>query len=606
MKAWWMCSLLAALVLVGCTEGDDSDDDIAGPQILVSVPLLALGTTQAGTPGTVATYDVSAGRLAGNLNIAAPAGVEIRTTGGVFGAGLSLAPDSTGTVAPTAIEARISAAATVGQAFAVIGHTATGVSLNLALTGSVTAVPGIQVSVPSLPLGTTTVGTAGTPVSYDVSATAIAGTLTITAPTGTEVRLAGGTFAATAVIAPDSMGNVATTGMELRVSAGASVGAGSGNVAHTDGTVSQNLAVTWNVIPAPVDQWSLPAGLQPTPQLIDPFKRYGHGLVWLGSGASGRMVFWGGITISSTDPAVNTARVYNPATDQFEDTTTFAPNLQDGNGAPGARHGMACVAVGDKLFIWGGSNGVNQTTLDDGGVYDFSSDTWFSGTGASEHENFRTSGATGAPAQRAYASAVWTGPTSNKILIWGGYEISFSNPGDKNDGYIYDIATDTWSAMSTTGAPSPRNNAIAGFSGGKLFVYSGTDVNGQVQVDGGVYDLATDTWVSGTGAANFERLRTGTGAPANAPRSTAAFAMINGLLFAWAGSSSGTGLNDGWVYDPGTDTFLTRANLNAGTGAPQARYATAGCTDGTKFYVFGGTEPNTGPGIFNNGGVYEP
>ena len=607
MKRMICLSLL--VLLSACADesgGDGSGNGNGSPIIDLPAGVLNLGTTTVGMAGTPTTYVVSASGLQADLVITAPGGVEIRESGGVYAGMLTLAINGAGAIAPTTIEARIAASATAGQVFTPVAHVSATESADLALTGTVGTPPDISLSTGVLSLGTTSGAGAGPTVSYTVSATGLSANLNISAPGNVELRPAGGSFASTASLTPDGAGNVAATTIEIRVASGAPLGAGNGTVTHTSGALQQPLTVLWNVTAAPVDAWTQPPGMNPMPQLIDPLKRYGHGLVWLGTGGAARMVIWGGITISFTDPAVNIARVYNPATDQFEDPNTFAPNLQNGNGAPGNRHGMMCVAAGERLFVWGGANGVNSTTLDDGGVYDYTTDTWLSGTGASEHENFRTSGAAGAPAQRAYASAVWTGPITNKIIIWGGFEISFSNPGDKNDGCIYDIATDTWSSMSSAGAPGPRNGAIAGFINGKLFVYSGTDVNGQIQTDGGVYDLAADQWVTGTGPANFERLRTGTGAPNNAPRAGAAFAAIGGRLFVWAGSSSGNGLNDGWVYDPWTDTFPALANLNAGTNAPAPRYSTAGCTDGTYFFVFGGTEPNTGPGIYNNGGIYEP
>lgn len=590
----------------GSGNGNNGSNGSNGPTIALSTVSLNLGTTTAGTPGTAAPYVVSASELAADLVITAPAGVEIREAGGAYAGMVTLVPDGAGTIAATTLEARIASTATPGQTFASIAHVSATLNEDLPLGGAVTVAPGITLSTSLLSLGTTTPATAGSTVSYTVSATGLSANLDITAPSDVELRTVGGSFGSTLSLTPDGVGNVATTAVEIRVITGAAVGAGNDTVTHNSGATQQPLTVQWNVTGASVDAWTQPAGMSPVPQLIDPLKRYGHGLAWLGTGAAARMVLWGGITISFADPAVNIARVYDPATDQFEDPNTFAPNLQNGNGAPSNRHGMVCIAAGNKLFVWGGADGVNSTTFDDGGVYDYASDTWLSGTGASEHENFRTSGSAGAPAQRAYASAVWTGPSSNKILIWGGYEISFSNPGDKNDGCIYDIATDTWTSMSSIGAPSPRNNPISGFINDRLFIYSGTDVTGQVYSDGGVYDLAADQWVTGSGAANFERLRTGTGAPANAPRGGAACAAIGGQLYAWAGASSGTGLNDGWVYDPATDTFPTRANLNAGTNSPAPRYATAGCTDGAYFFVFGGTEPSIGPGIYNNGGIYQP
>jgi hypothetical protein len=602
------------LLASACAEAPDDGSDSRDASIQVSAPSLALGTSVAGSAGMSQTYTVEGSDISSaGVAVTAPAGVELRVSGvGAYTSALNL-PVAQGTLAPVTIEARISAAAAVGAVSGSISHTASpGGLAQVQVSGTVTAAPpSIVLSTPSLGLGSTQPGVAGATQTYTVSGSGLGSTpITITAPADVELRPVGGTFGPSASLTPDSQGVVSVTTIEIRIAASAASGAGSGVVNHTSGAASEDLAVVWQVTAAVVDQWQRPPGMAPIPQLIDPTKRYGHGLVWLGSGASARLVVWGGITISFTDPATNIAVVYDPAADAFE-PGTYKPNLQSGSGTgvPSARHGPLCVAVGDKMFVWGGANGVNSTTFDDGGVYDLASDTWLTGTGAANFENFRTSGATGAPASRAYAAACWTGAATNKILIWGGVELGVSSSGPRNDGCIYDIATDTWSAMSTTNAPSARSGCSAGFIGGKLFIHGGSDTAG-ILGDGGVYDLALDQWVTGIGPATYEAFRTGTSAPAAVARSSAASAAVSGMLYVYGGvqaQAPGGGCSDGWVYDPATDSWPARTALNAGTNAPGLRYSTVGCTDGSRFLVFGGSEPQpSGPGIYNDGGIYEP
>lgn len=58
----------------------------------------------------------------------------------------------------------------------------------------------------------------------------------------------------------------------------------------------------------------------------------------------------------------------------------------------------------------------------------------------------------GAPAARASHVAVWTG---SKMLVWGGF-----GGGLASTGGLYDPATDTWSAISTAGAPKPAHQSV--------------------------------------------------------------------------------------------------------------------------------------------------
>jgi len=64
------------------------------------------------------------------------------------------------------------------------------------------------------------------------------------------------------------------------------------------------------------------------------------------------------------------------------------------------------------------------------------------------------------------------------------------------DGAIYDLASDTWSPMSMTNAPSPREAHSAVWSGTEMIVFGGatTMLDGTPVNDGAIYPLATDTW----------------------------------------------------------------------------------------------------------------
>src|SRR5262249_22241636 len=99
---------------------------------------------------------------------------------------------------------------------------------------------------------------------------------------------------------------------------------------------------------------------------------------------------------------------------------------------------------------------------------------------------------TNAPSPRRYARGVWTG---KKFIVWGG---SGANANVVlNDGGMYDPATDTWTAMSTTNAPPGGNRAVMVWTGKRVLVWgisnTGTGVGQNV---GGIFDPDANTWES--------------------------------------------------------------------------------------------------------------
>lgn len=114
------------------------------------------------------------------------------------------------------------------------------------------AAPAVQVTQAGLNLGNTTVGTPGTPVAYDVDGSNL-GTIpiTITPPAGVEIRnaTAGGTFSSNAILLLPSGGVVPSTGIEVRIAAGAQVGQSFNDLIQVSGTGSTAIALTGTVNP---------------------------------------------------------------------------------------------------------------------------------------------------------------------------------------------------------------------------------------------------------------------------------------------------------------------------------------------------------------------
>jgi len=71
---------------------------------------------------------------------------------------------------------------------------------------------------------------------------------------------------------------------------------------------------------------------------------------------------------------------------------------------------------------------------------------------------------TGAPSGRSFPSAVWTG---TEMIVWGGGD----GNSDLNTGGRYNPSTDSWQATSTTGAPSGRELHTAVWTGTEMIVW---------------------------------------------------------------------------------------------------------------------------------------
>jgi len=199
-----------------------------------------------------------------------------------------------------------------------------------------------------------------------------------------------------------------------------------------------------------------------------PAPRAGHSAVWTGS----EWIIWGGTTGTdgySFDPTLNDGARFNPT------TGVWTPlSMTD---APSGRWNHTAVWTGTEMIIWGGQEvdsggGGGSQTLSDGARYNPTTDTWTPVT------------PTGAPSQRTQHRSVWTGSV---MLVWGGDSDGSGFP--LNDGARYNPITNSWTPISSTGAPSARRNHVCVWTGTEMLVWG----NG-FEVDGGRYNPITDTW----------------------------------------------------------------------------------------------------------------
>lgn len=322
-----------------------------------------------------------------------------------------------------------------------------------------------------------------------------------------------------------------------------------------------------------------------------PTARKDHTAVWTGT----EMIVWGGA------PTTLGGGRYDPATDSWLPTST--------TGAPVGRTGHTAVWTGTELIVWGGT--VAASPVATGGRYDPASDSWAAVS------------TSGAPSARSGHTAVWTGA---EMIVWGG-------AGKDVSGGRYDPETDTWTATSLTGAPAIDGNHRAAWTGTHMAVWGGTYAApsgdggaGVVGISGvqtgGLYDPATNTWtpittdgapggrayhalawtgsellVWGGGVSTGGRYTPGTDswlptADAGAPsaRVLPHAAWTGARLLVWSGAepslfTAGAILGDGALFDPSTDAW---APVSAVGAEASLQRGSASVWTGSELIVWGG------------------
>jgi N-acetylneuraminic acid mutarotase len=196
-----------------------------------------------------------------------------------------------------------------------------------------------------------------------------------------------------------------------------------------------------------------------------PTARAGHTAVWSGN----RMIIWGG-TNGFLTQYYNTGGRYNPTTNAWTATST--------SNAPTARYGHTALWTGSEMIIWGG--GTNLERFNTGGIYNPSTNAW------------TATSTTNAPADRGVHTAVWTG---SEMIIWSGEDNYFAY----GTGGRYSPVTNSWSATSTTDAPTPRSGHTAAWTGSEMIVWGGFSATGGPLDTGGIYCAQSATTPFATG-----------------------------------------------------------------------------------------------------------
>lgn len=271
-----------------------------------------------------------------------------------------------------------------------------------------------------------------------------------------------------------------------------------------------------------------------------PTARQSHSSVWTGS----EMIVWGGFGSSGY---LNSGGRYAPTAQNWSSVTT--------TGSPSARGDHACVWTGSTMIVWGGRS--SSGFLADGAHYNPTGNQWTSFNLA------------GAPSARHSASVVWTG---DRMLVWGG-DVS---GGVTNSGGNLSVngsgVPQSWSAISTTGAPSARTGHSAVWTGSKMIVWGGR--NGSTYYgDGAIYDPVANTWTA----------LPGSGSPTARSGHSALWSGSEMLVF--FGENGAGALSSGAAYDPVKNTWRSLSS----SGGPVARSLAQAVWTGSELIVFGGS-----------------
>ncbi|XP_034673926.1 kelch repeat-containing protein 1-like isoform X1 [Vitis riparia] len=217
---------------------------------------------------------------------------------------------------------------------------------------------------------------------------------------------------------------------------------------------------------------------------------------------------------------------------------------------PTPRDSHSCTTVGDNLFVFGGTDGMNP--LKDLHILDTSTHTWISPSVRGE----------GPEAREGHTAAL----IGKRLFIFGGCGKS-SNDSDEvyyNDLYILNTETFVWKRAQTSGTPpTARDSHTCSSWKNKIIVIGGEDAYDYYLSDVHILDADTLVW--------RELNASGQMLPPRAGHTTVAFGKN---LFVFGGFTDAQNLYDD-LHMLDADTGLWTKVLATGDG-PSARFSVAG------------------------------
>jgi N-acetylneuraminic acid mutarotase len=185
------------------------------------------------------------------------------------------------------------------------------------------------------------------------------------------------------------------------------------------------------------------------------------------------------------------------------------------------------------------------------------------------NDTWTATSTTNAPSARGGHTALWTG---SEMIVWGGVYSSYLNTGAR-----YNPSTDSWTATSITNAPTGREWHTAVWTGSEMIVWGGYKYPVGVWKTGGRYNPTTDTWTA----------TSTTNAPSARRNHTAVW--TGNEMIVWGGIDNLVGFsNTGGRYNPSTDSWTATSITNA----PSARVFHTAVWTGSEMIVWGGGGAN--------------
>ncbi len=323
-----------------------------------------------------------------------------------------------------------------------------------------------------------------------------------------------------------------------------------------------------------------------------PDARFGHGMV----GISSKVYIFGGRSFATNPQAKDDGFSYDPVANTWSTLST--------TGAPSGRYWHQMIALGDSFYVFGGSRDTQPGMAPDSASFDTVAGTWsaMSMTGAPSDIDSAVGDPTGnqifvfgrinnvsnlyiydATGDTWTAAATGHGLGSTAAvdqfrMAWTGSRVLGYNT-FTGVGALYDPVGDSWSTISTTGAPTNRILPASGFQDGKFIIYGGDNNN---EVGGAMYDPVADTWTA---------LAT-TGEPGKRSELWTVSTPEGLFLFGGAtGSTSGIiRLSDGYWFDPVANAW-EKATIDT-TNQPSARSEGKLAFAASRIVVFGGNGQN--------------
>ena len=205
--------------------------------------------------------------------------------------------------------------------------------------------------------------------------------------------------------------------------------------------------------------------------------------------------------------------------------------------------------------------------------------TWSSCTSPKSYtrsESWTATTTTNAPSARRYHHSIWTG---TEMIVWGGYNGSYLNTGSR-----YNPVTDSWTAVATLDAPTGRIEFAAVWTGNQMIVWGG--YAGSYQPYGGRYFPSTNCWIGMSAT--------------NQPSARREFSSVwtGSKMIVWGGYP-GSRTNTGGIYDPANNSWIP---TSTGSNVPSARYNHTAVWTGNEMVVWGGYDTTN----VNTGGRYYP